>query len=327
MELSEAIRRLDGLAGGFQRSKILFTALDVDLFEHLKTPRTAGEVASEVGWHPRGARMLLDGLVALNLVEKVDGRYQNGEPARECLVEGAPKDQRHILRHKGHSWDTWARLDDLVKTGGPPPPRERSDKETRAFICGMNDIAKESAAGMVQALDLSGYRHMLDLGGGPATYSIAFLKANPALGSTVFDLPHVLPIGREVAEAEGMSKRISFIEGDMTTDAFGAGYDLVLASNIIHSWSYERNQEIVQKCFDAMEPGGLLIIKDFLLDSGRAGPAFGLVFALHMFVNTQEGDTYTIDDVAAWTNAAGFEPGTLKDLTPQSRLWLAKKPA
>ncbi len=327
MELSESIRRLDAMACGFQRAKILFTALEADVFERLKEDRTADEVASEVGWHPRGARMLLDGLVALELVEKVGGRYRNGEIARDCLVEGAPRDQRNILRHKGYSWANWARLDELVETGGPAGREERDEKETRAFICGMNDIARESAAGLVESLDLSPYRHMLDLGGGPATYSLAFLRANPELHATVLDLPQVVPIGKEVSEAAGLADRVSFLEGDMRTDPYGSGYDLVLVSNIVHSWSFDTNREIVRKCYDALTPGGTLIVKDFLLDPGRTGPAFGLIFALHMFVNTEEGDTYTIDDAAAWTDTAGFEPGELKDLTPQSRLWLARKPA
>ena len=325
MEMPESVRRLDALSSGFQRSQILFAALRGDVFSHLDQPRSAGDIAARTGWHPRGARMLLDGLLALELVEKENALYRNAAIASECLVSGAPYDQRHILKHKANNWAAWSRLDEVVRTGENPPHGERNDEDLRAFILGMNDIAKESARGMIEALDLSPYRRMLDVGGGPATYTIAFVEANPELHGTVFDLPPVTAIGREQVAKAGLEDRIDFVAGDLTTDELGSGYDLVLVSNIIHSYNSETNQALVRKCYDALEPGGLLIIKDFLLDAGRTGPAFGLVFALHMFVNTEAGDTYEVDEVAHWAKAAGFSKGRLLDLTPQSRMWLATK--
>jgi SAM-dependent methyltransferase len=325
MEMPESVRRLDALSSGFQRSQILFSALRGDVFSHLDQPRSAEEIATRTGWHPRGARMLLDGLLALELVEKENGLYRNAAIASECLVPGAPYDQRHILAHKANNWAAWSRLDEVVRTGENPPRGEHSEDELRAFILGMNDIAKESARGMIEVLDLSPYRRMLDVGGGPATYTIAFVEANPELHGTVFDLPPVTAIGREQVAKAGLEDRIDFVAGDLTTDELGSGYDLILVSNIIHSYNAETNQALVRKCYDALEPGGLLIVKDFLLDAGRTGPAFGLIFALHMFVNTEAGDTYEVDEVAQWAKAAGFSEGRLLDLTPQSRMWLAKK--
>lgn len=325
MEMPESVRRLDALSSGFQRSQILFTALRGDVFSHLDQPRSAEDIAARTGWHPRGARMLLDGLLALELVEKENGLYRNAAAASECLVPGAPYDQRHILMHKANNWASWSRLEEVVRTGENPPRGEHSEEELRAFILGMNDIAKESARGMIEALDLSPYRRMLDVGGGPATYTIAFVEANPELQGTVFDLPPVTDIGREQVSKAGLEDRIDFVAGDLTTDELGSGYDLVLVSNIIHSYNSETNQALVRKCYDALQPGGLLIIKDFLLDAGRTGPAFGLIFALHMFVNTEAGDTYEVDEVAHWAKTAGFSEGRLLDLTPQSRMWLATK--
>ncbi len=326
MQQPELVRQVDAISAGFQRSQILFTALRANVFSHLEEARTAEEVASALDWSPRGTRMLLDGLVALELLRKDNGRYQNGDAASQCLVPGAPLDQTHILTHKANGWNSWAQLGEVVRTGEGLPRKPRSEDQLRAFICGMNDIAKESAKGMVEAIDLSRYRHVLDVGGGPASYSIAFLKAHPEMRATVFDMPEVVPIGREQAKKACLADRIDFVPGDLTTDPLGAGYDLVLISNIIHSFSGEMNRTLVQKSFDALEPGGMLIIKDFLLDAERTGPAFSLIFALHMLLHTEGGDTYTVDEVGGWTQDAGFAPGELADLTPQTRLWLAKKP-
>ncbi len=325
-ELPEFMRRLDAIAGGFQRSKILFTALKGGVFTLLENPMTAAEVAARLGWDERGTRMLLNGLIALDLADKDNqGRYRNAPIASACLIPGAPMDQTAILNHKANGWEAWAHLDELVRTGKPYPRGDRNDEQVRAFICGMKNIAVESANAMVEAVDIAACRNMLDLGGGPGVYSHACLRKVPALRATVFDLPEVIPIATEEASAAGLLDRMHFVAGDLTKDPLGTGYDLVLVSNIIHSYGPEMNQLLIKKCHQALIPGGMLIIKDFLLDDDQKGPAFGLVFALHMFVHTDEGDTYAVETVRKWTLEAGFSDGKLVELTPQTRMWIVRK--
>jgi hypothetical protein len=326
MIMPEPIQRLDQLSSGFQKSKILFTALQADLFESLRKPTSANEVATKKKWSTRGTVMLLDGLLALDLLKKEDGKYVNSELAASCLVEGAPLDQRHILQHKANGWEPWSQLEDAVRTGTCVCEEgERRDDDLRSFICGMQDIARQSAQAVLDAVDLSGFSNLLDLGGGPAAYSIAFLQAHPKMRGTLFDLPEVIPIGREQVEQAGLLERYSFKPGNMTENDLGGGYDLILLSNIIHSFNPEGNQAIIEKCFGALEDGGMLIVKDFLMEPDRSGPAFGLLFALHMLVHTPQGGTYTRDEVAQWTTQAGFGDGEYLALTPQSRLWMARK--
>ncbi len=104
MQLPEFIRTLDGISAGFQRSQVLFTALEGGVFPLLEERRSSEEVAQCLGWDGRGTRMLLDALVGLKLLEKEEGKYWNSEMALECLVPGAPLDQTHILRHKANGW-------------------------------------------------------------------------------------------------------------------------------------------------------------------------------------------------------------------------------
>lgn len=328
MDISELTRRIEELANGFVRSQVLFTALRAGIFALLDEPHTADTIAQALGWHPRGVRMLLDGLVALELVEKKDALYRNTPIASQCLVPGASADQTHILEHKANGWATWSRLEEAVRTGAAIPREkpERSPEELRAFICGMGDIARLSAQAILDAVDISPYRRLLDVGAGPGTYTIAFLKHNSEMRATLFDLPEVIPIAREQVEQAKLLERVEFVPGDLTTDAFEQRYDLILISNIIHSYGSDTNCDLVRKCYEALQPGGLLIVKDFLVDSGRTGPAFSLLFALHMLLHTEAGDTYTTDEVGQWTTAAGFPSGQIVEITPQTRLWLVEKP-
>lgn len=326
-EIGAWTRQIDAIVGGFQQAQVLATAVRANVFAYLDTPSGASLVADRLGWSERGARMLLDALTALGLLVREGASYRNSAAASDCLVPGGAHDQTHIIRHKASSWDTWGRLEEAVRTGAaiPRDTPQRSPDDLRAFILGMADIGRMSAQTMLSALDLSPYRCMLDIGGGPGTYSIAFVKAHPEMRATVLDLPEVLPIGRDQAEQAGVAGKVSFEPGDLTKAEFGGPFDLILLSNIIHSYDPVTNQDVVRRAHRSLAPGGLLIVKDFLLDPGRTGPAYGLIFALQMLLHTPAGDTYTTEDVAGWTDAAGFAPGRLVDLTPQSRLWLAER--
>lgn len=319
---------LNTLSIGFIHSQILFTAHRANVFAQLEEPRTAEQVARVIHADLRGTRILLDALVALKLIEKSNGTYTNGPAASACLVPGKAHYQGNILDHNANYWDASARLIDSVREGKSAcgTTMRRSGDELRAFILGMRDIGVTSANEILTALDLSRYRHVLDLGGGPATYSIAFLKTHSQMRATEFDRPEVIEIAREQVAEAGVADRFSFRAGDIATDTYGTGYDLILVSNIIHSFSPDGNRAIVRKCFDALESGGTLIIKDFLVNNDRTGPAFSLIFALRMLLMTDEGDTYTFDEVASWTRDAGFAEGKIVDLTPQTRLWIVDKP-
>jgi hypothetical protein len=326
-EMMELMGQVNTIANAYKRSQILFTALEGNVFALLEQPATAAFVAGKTGWSPRGTAMLLDGLVALQLVTREDGGYRNGEAASACLVPGAPAWQGDILRHTQASWEAWAQLPQCVATGDCSNVREHelSGVALRNFILGMDNVASFAAPEVLRAVDLSRYENMLDLAGGPATYSSVFLKAHPRLRATLFDRAAVIALAREKVAAAGLEERFSYIAGDCLADSYGGPYDLVFLSNIIHSFSPAQNEAVVRRAHEALSPGGSIVIKDFLVDNDRSGPPFSLIFSLHMLVHTPGGGTYTFEEVEGWTNRAGFLPGRVVSLTPQTRLWIADK--
>ena len=329
LRLQEYSGFVHGIANAFKRSQILFVALEGNVFGHIAAGcDTAEAVAAATGWSLRGTRLLLDGLVALDLLARADGRYRNQPAAQACLVPGAPGWQGELIRHTRGSWNAWTDLETCVRTGTCAAHGEirRQGEELRHFILGMKNIASLSAEQVLDAVDVGRYRRMLDLAGGPGTYPIAFLKRFPALRAALLDRPEVIEIARDEIRDAGLTERVTLIAGDCFETAWGGPYDLVFMSNIIHSFSGEQNRRLVRSAFDALEPGGTLIIKDFLLENDRSGPAYGLIFALHMLVHTPAGNTYTFADVALWTDAAGFEPGRTVSITPQTRLWICDRP-
>ncbi|MCK5862882.1 MAG: methyltransferase [Candidatus Hydrogenedentes bacterium] len=326
-QLREWTGKISSIASGYKMSQILYTALNAGVFDLLDVPQPASYIAAKLGWSERGTQMLLDGLLVLELVTKTDDCYKNTEAAAVCLMQTGDAYQGHILRHNQNSCNDWMALPDRIRTGTCGSAGEnRSGEVLRDFILGMNDIAKISAYEVLQDIDISSYRHMLDLAGGPATYSIAFLEKNSKLHATLFDKPSVIEIAQEQVNAANLENRFNYIAGDCMNDSLGSGYDLVFMSNIIHSFSAEENKNLVKHAYEALIPGGTILIKDFIMENDRSGPAFGLIFALHMLVLTPAGGTYTYDEIKDWTDTAGFINGTFFSLTPQTRMWIAHKP-
>lgn len=326
-ELHDFTGRISEMANAYKQSQLLFTAVEGDVFSLLDVPASARDVASARGWSTHGTALLLDALVGLELLTKDAGRYVNTPAAAACLVPGKPAYQGAIIRHTRNSWETWGRLEEAVRTGaGIVQGRQREPGELRDFILGMSNIAMLSAPDMLEHVDIAPCRRLLDVGGGPGTYTLTFLRANPALHATLMDFPDVLEIAREQVGAAGLIDRVEFRPGDAMTDDLGGGYDLILVSNVVHILGPEENAALVRKCHAALDPGGLLILKDFFTDPGHTGPPFSLVFAVHMLLHTAAGRTYSTEQARGWTDAAGFREGELKTLTPKTRLWLARKP-
>jgi SAM-dependent methyltransferase len=328
-DIKAMMDQIGTLSAGFVHAQILFTANAANLFADLEESSTAEEIARKQEWSVRGTSMLLDGLVALELLEKDQGNYSNSETASQCLVPDKENYQGDIIRHNQNGYLAWAELGEAIHLGTCPEreQQERSSEELRNFILGMSNIGITSARQMLGVLDLTRYRHLLDVGGGPATYGIEFVKACPGLQATLFDLPDVVEIAKEQVKDAEFEARFNYISGDLTTDNLGEGYDLVLLSNIVHMLGMEENVALIQKCYDALIPGGTLILKDFFVEDDRSGSPFGLIFALRMLLFTEKGGTYSLAEVQHWTDTAGFEAGRLEDLTPQTRLWIANKPA
>ncbi len=317
---------ISAIANAFKKSQILFTAFESGIFDLLEHPVSAQEIATALNWSERGTTMLLGGLLSLDLITLSDGKYQNTEASSACLVTGGAAYQGNLMQHTMNGRDAWASLTACIQSGTCQiDVQRRSGEALKSFILGMRNIAQMSARECLAAVDLSGFRHMLDLAGGPGTYGITFQQQFPELHVTLFDRPEVVAIAREQVSEAGLSSRFSFIGGDCICDDLGNGYDLVFLSNIIHSFGTEENAGLMRRAYDALVPGGTLIIKDFILDNDRQGPAYGLMFALQMLVHTTAGNTYSFEEIQRWTDAAGFRQGESISLTPQTRLWIARK--
>lgn len=298
-DVQEAIR-------GFQESRILLTALELDLFTAIGPGAVAAEVARRVGADARATEMLLNALVALELLRKDGERYRNSDVAAEHLVTGAPQEARLALLHQSRLWRAWSTLTDAVKAGTSVGAREDDTLGREAFIAAMHRNAQERAPLVIHAVGAFSVKNLLDLGGGSGAYSIAFAQSNPELRATIVDQPAVLAIAQRHIGDAGLSGRIQTRPGDLLQDTFGAGYDLALLSAICHMFSPAENLDLLKRVYAALGPGGRVVIQDFILEPDKTAPPFAALFSLNMLVNTRGGSSYTAVEYQRWLEEAGF---------------------
>jgi len=293
----------------YMESRALLTALELDVFTAVGDGATAAEVAQKISTHPRATEMLLNALVAMGLLVKQQGVYRDTAVTARYFAEGSKDNARHGLIHIANIWHRWSNLTDSVRADtavGHQEMAERGDDWTQPFIAAMHRNAAERAPLIVQAVGAAADERLLDVGGGSAAYSIAFAQAHEKLHATVLDLPTVLPIAQRHINAAGLAGRVETLAGDLRRDPLGKGYTLVLVSAICHMLSPEENQDLLRRCFEALEPQGRVVIQDFILEPDKTAPKQAALFALNMLVGTPAGSTYSFEEYSTWLREAGF---------------------
>jgi (2Fe-2S) ferredoxin/predicted O-methyltransferase YrrM len=300
-DLQERIR-------AFQESRVILTALELDLFTALGDGGSAGDVAAKMGTDVRATEMLLNALASMGLLVKQDV-FQNTRVTARYFRATSPDNARPALLHTAHLWNRWSSLTDCVRGGAAPNLEEIADQGvewTEAFIAAMHRNAAERAPVVVRTVGTEGIRRMLDIGGGSGAYSIAFAQANSALTADILDLASVVPIAQRHIQTAGVAGRVFLRTGDLRSDQLGQDYDLVFVSAICHMLGPEENVDLLGRCHAALAPGGRLVIQDFILEPDKTAPKWGALFALNMLVGTRAGSSYSEPEYTAWLSAAGF---------------------
>lgn len=303
--------RILALSTGYWDSQALLTANRMGLFNILaEQAKTLEQISTELGTQAKGTRMFLKALIALGLLEESDGKFASTDLSMAFLTPGHEGYLGDALRYSDDLYDTWGKLEDALKSGAPPMPAEMYTgddiEQTRHFVYGMHNRALGIGRIMVDLVDLSGRKKMIDVGGGPGTYSSLFAKRYPQLHSQVLDLPGVLKISTEIIESLGASGQVTTHSLDYMQDDFPVDKDVVLISGVFHRETEQTCRGFIHRAYQALQPGGLLIVSDVFTDAGGNGPLFATLFGLNMMLTAADGEVHADEDVASWMKDENF---------------------
>lgn len=313
----------------FMESRVLLTALELDVFTAVGGGATAAVVAAGCGGEAGATERLLDALVSLGFLEKREHVFTNAPLAARFLAAGSPEDARDALKHNLSLWRRWSTLTDAVRAGhsvGVVEMAGRGDDWTVPFIAAMHRGAAQRAPLVVQAVGTEGVRRILDVGGGSGAYSIAFARASVTLRAEILDLPAVLAIADgHIAEA-GLAGRVTTRASDLRTDDLGSGYDLVLLSSICHMLGPDENRDLLARAARALALGGRVVVSDFVLDEDGTAPRQAVLFSLNMLVGTSSGRSYRESEYRAWLEEAGLRDIERVRLPGPAHLLVGRQP-
>jgi 3-hydroxy-5-methyl-1-naphthoate 3-O-methyltransferase len=317
------------MASAFYDSCVLFAASDAGVFGKLAELERANASAIARALHSdlRGTRLLLDACVALGLLAKDGDEYANTSESAAFLVPGAPGDLSRAIRYNRDVYSVWGKLENFVSDGKAVEKPEihlgEDPERTRTFVLSMHARALAIGRAVVPQLDLAGCKRLLDVGGGPGTYSVLMAQANPDLTCTVLDLPAVVAIASELIEQHGMAERVSTLAGNYRTADFPAGLDAVNFFGCLHQESPEGIRQLFKKAHEALNPGGMIHVMDIMTDATHAAPKFSALFAVNMALTTHDGWVFSDEELVGWLEEAGFVQCHVEPLQPPMPHWLA----
>jgi len=328
---------LAALASGHAEARAIQTALKLEIFDMLeRAPLDEAALATAISANRRATGLIANAMVALGLLDKRGGRYSLNDATRRYLLRSSGEYLGGLILFDEAIFETWTHLEQTVRTGAPARATDMFQSrpaETERFIRAMDSLtrARGDPAYVAGRLDLSKVSMVADIGGGPGTYTVALLRRWPHLRAAIYDLPATLEVARKIlAERElTASARIDLVRVDYLYDEIPGPCGALFMSNIIHSEDETDNAQLVRKCFRALEPGGMLIIKDHIMNADLTEPKAGAIFALYLLMATR-GRDYSFDEVSSWLGDAGFIDIKLEALpSPQftSSMVIARKPS
>jgi acetylserotonin N-methyltransferase len=306
------------LIEAFRRSKVMFTAVRLGIFDHLaNAPQSCAALSLQLSLDRNALSRLLDGCIALGLLGRQGEFYSNTDAATRFLTKTSSETLAGYITYSDQSlYKLWNHLDDAVRQGSNRWTQAfgsraalfdhyfRDEASTRSFLGGMHGLGQFASPRIVKAFDLSDFRHLVDLGGATGHLAIAACHVYPELRATVLDLPAVQPFAREYIEASGLSDRVFFVAADFFVDDLPKA-DLYALGRILHDWNDSKINKLLRRIFLALPHGGALLVTETLVDDDRSGPTYTLMQDLNMLVCT-DGRERTEAEYSLLLQGAGF---------------------
>jgi acetylserotonin N-methyltransferase len=312
------------LTGNYQAAIVaadeagVFAALD-------KQPATIAELAGRLDFDERATGVLLRLLASLGVLTQRLGRFQLTDEAQVYLVRSKPFYWGHMMHVAVSDWHRTTLLAKLKQKGsaratGPEgPPQilasgrvsdnwaagDISPEQARDIAARMHSHSLPAAIGVARNYSFNGIRRVLDVGGGCGCFIIAMAQHHPHLHCTIMELPAMCEVAQGYIKEGEATGRVDTVAVDMFRQPWPRSYDAMFFSNIWHDWNFQTCQWLATRAFEALPPGGRIMLHEMLLDDDGGGPATTASFSMLMLLATQ-GQQFTFGELKEILERTGF---------------------
>jgi SAM-dependent methyltransferase len=329
--------RIIDMGMSFWAAKTLLSAVELGVFTQLASgPVSLEKLSVNLSLHPRAARDFLDSLVALALLERKEGSYSNAADADLFLDREKPTYIGGLLElAETRLFPVWSLLTEALRTGLPQNEAKResdyyanlcSDRERlRKFLHGMTGLSMNTSKEIAKKFPWKSYETFADIGGAMGVLSVQIALAHRHVTGGSFDLPAVGEFCDEYFASHGLDDRLKFYPGDFFKDELPKA-DVIVIGHVLTNWNMEEKRVLISKAYDALPPGGALLIYDPLIDEDRSRNTFGLLMSLNMLLVTSGGFVYTGSECESWMRETGFRDIHVEELTESEFMITGIKP-
>lgn len=307
------------LSGRFL-TQVLLTTKDLQLFSRLaEGPLNAAELRADLHLPEDRLRMFLDANVALGLMTKKEDVYQLAPVAESYLVPGKAGYLGGLIEHfQTNVYPAWENLTLAIKESKPQVAGENgstdifsksqeSEEQARIYMEAAHSLGFADGAALADGFDFSSYHQLLDIGGGSGALSLAITKRYSGLEAVVFELPKICVMTERYIAKAGVACRVRTIAGDAFEDTLPGHPDIILISHFIHAFGRKHCEGLLRKCYDALSPGGCLLLVDPLLNADHTGPITTLLTNLTLLTIAPAAEAATALDYRHWLSRGGFQ--------------------
>ncbi|MCP4006032.1 MAG: methyltransferase domain-containing protein [bacterium] len=320
---------LHRLSFDFRAARAVYAGVELGIFEALAAgPVDVKTLSERLPADPRGLRVLLDALTALDLLLRNDDHYSLGDSAAVALVPDSEGYLGNLFLHDLWHWTSWAGLDAVVRDGAPQPDRQHdrhlSDPAVLTrflpnFNLAMEQSGREFLTPLADLIADLEPESILDLGGGGGVLLLELLERLPRVRAVLVEHGFALEHARKNIDAHPEGKRLELLDLDFEQNEIPSGHDVIVLSRVIMGFTAERAALVLKRAAEQLAPGGALVVADF--DSTSR---VGALLSLDMLLNTGGGvhDGRLILD---WMGQAGLEDESRGHLLPYFGFWIGRK--
>ena len=298
-----------------QRTSALKAAIELDVFRAVgEGPGDVASIARHCAASERGIRILCDFLVICGVLVKENEHYRHSATSAAFLDPRSPASLASIAHFLANPAmrEPYDHLAEIVRNGRTSLAGEGTvEAENPIWVQFAETMAPMMApmTGPLGAVVLEGHNgpmRVLDIAAGHGLFGIEIAKQNPEAHVTGLDWAPVLRVALDNARKAGVHERYNMLPGSAFEVDFGGPYDAVLLTNFLHHFDKPTCVGLLSKVHKSLRPGGRAATLEFVPNEDRVSPPMPAAFSMTMLASTPAGDAYTLSELTAMYNEAGF---------------------
>lgn len=310
--------QMAGMIFGYWACRTVYAVADLSIADHMVNGSlTVAELAAREGSAPQTTLRLVRAAVSLGLLtEEAGGRFAS-TPLLHTLRNDDPQSLRPLVLSLLGDWLPWHQFVSGIRSGNTPSLKAfggsmfdylaAHPEEAELFTAAMAGGTAQWGPAIAEAIDTTGVQYAVDIGGANGSLLRLLQRNNPLLRGVIYDRPNVVKHAEAAIAQSGLKGRARALGGDFFE--FVPSGDLLLLKFILHDWNDDQAITILQKCREALTPGGRIAVIEMVVS--EANP-LAAIFDMNMFVMSP-GRERSIEEFDALFEAAGLKRTAVRE--------------